>query len=240
MPLSSVQIKLTDRPGSKLQIAQAFFSDTFEEEQLSSCQSYFEYYIEELNLLRIGISEEIWQINNLAVKTYEDIFFVVDVLRTNSDAQRPQLRSILRSRFKLVDDFGLNRSINLSIRLWLMINLQEPEFRGIRHGATCIQWNDETALRVFFRNLFPVSPWQITARSSRLGPHFTVAFMQSVCGLKIEWTTSLPDHLHLDRQRKALKIFPYKCHLQAMIESYKSSTDENEYVRGSFLSLCKY
>ncbi|PVH71644.1 hypothetical protein DL98DRAFT_660528 [Cadophora sp. DSE1049] len=228
MAISSAQIKLTDRPVSKLQIGKAFFGDNFEEENLSSCQSYFKYYIEELDLLRTGISEEIWQISNLAVKTYEDIFFVVNVVRANSDCRRPQLRSLLRSRFNTTDDLGLNRSINLSIRLWLMINFQEPEFRGIRHGATCFQWDDETTLRVFFQNLFPTLPWQITARSSRLGPHFTAAFMQRVCGLKIEWTTNLPDHLHLDRRRKALKIFPYKCHLQAMTESHKNSTDKNE------------
>ncbi|KAE9382266.1 hypothetical protein N431DRAFT_507329, partial [Stipitochalara longipes BDJ] len=40
--------------------------------------------------------------------------------------------------------------------------------------------------------------------------------MQRVCGLKIEWTTSLPDHLYLDRRRKALKMFPYKCHCKQL------------------------
>jgi hypothetical protein len=230
-------IKLTDRPGSKLQIGQAFFGSTFRDEKVDEFRSYFEYYIEELELLRTGISQETWQAKGLAATTYEDIFYVVNVLRDNGDSQRPEIRSLLQSRFCSSDDLGLDRSINLAIRLWLMVNTQEPEFGGIRHEATCVQWDDEMTLRAFFETLFPQSRWQITARSSRLGPHFTAAFMQRVCGLKIEWTTSLQDHLRLDRRRKALKIFSYKCHLQALIESH--SSDKKKYVRQSLLYLCK-
>lgn len=201
--MSYVQVKLTDRPGSKLGIGQALFGATFREEHLDAFQIYFDYYIDELRLLRTGISEETWQINGLATSTYEDIFHIINVLRNNGDCQRPEIRSLLRSRFTLSDDIGLDRSINLAIRLWLM--------------------------RIFFQNLFPRSRWQITAQSSRLGPHFTAAFMQRVCGLEIEWTTSLHDHLRLDRRRKALKIFPYKCHVQALIDSYKNVDGQEKY-----------
>jgi hypothetical protein len=229
--MAPAQIKLTDRPGSRLQIGQAFFGSSFREEKVDAFRSYFEYYNEELVLLRTGISEETWQTKGLAAKTYEDIFHVVNVLRDHGDSQRPELRSLLSSRFRSSDDLGLDRSMNLAIRLWLMINVQEPEFGGIRHGATCVQWDDETTLQAFVQKLFPQSRWQVTSRASRLGPHFTAAFMQRVCGLTVEWTTNLQDHLRLDRQRKALKIFPYKCHLQAMIESHQNSSDKKKYVQ---------
>ena len=237
--MAYAQVKLTDRPGSKLQIGQALFGSTFREEHVDAFQVYFAYYIKELELLRTGISEETWQIKGLAANTYEDIFYIVKLLRDNGNSRRPELRFLLHSRFSSSDDAGLNRSINLAIRLWLMINTQEPEFGGIRHEATCVQWDDETTLRTFVQNLFPKSRWKITAQSSRLGPHFTVAFMQRVCGLKIEWTTSLHDHLRLDRRRKALKIFPYKCHLQALIENHQSMTDRDKYVHHVFLIIYK-
>lgn len=111
-----------------------------------------------------------------------------------------------------------------------MINVQEPIFGGLRHGATPVEWDDRTTLQDFLRSLFPSSRWQITAQSSRLGPYFTVSFMRRVCGLKIEWTTSLHDHLRLDRQRRALKIFPYKSYLQAMTDSYKDGSCIHRYV----------
>lgn len=229
-----METKLTRRPGSRLEIGKAFFGALFEEEKVEIFRSYFEYYIEELELLRSGISEETWQIQSLASQTYEDVFHVVEVLRCNGGSRRPKIRQLLKSRFEKSDVLGLNRSINLAIRLWLMVNVQEPRFEGIRHQASCVEWDDETSLREFFRELFPQSRWTVTARSSRLGPHFTAAFMHRVCGLKIEWTTSLHDHLRLDRQRKALKIFPYKCHLQAMIDCHQGQSNNKPYVQSNF------
>jgi len=41
--------------------------------------------------------------------------------------------------------------------------------------------------------------------------------MVRICGLKVEWTTSLEDHLRLDRRRKAIRVFSYKCCLQAIL-----------------------
>lgn len=235
--MALAQIKLTDRPGSRLQIAQAFFGPNVQENRIDALQGYFAYYNEELHLLRQGISEESWQTKHLATETYEDVFHVVRVLRRNADSRRPELRQQLSLKFRSSDDLGLNRSINLTIRLWLMINVQEPEFRGLRHEATSIQWDDESTLRAFFTSLFPLSRWAVTAQSSRLGPHFTAVFMQSVCGLKIEWTTSLHDHLRLDRRRKALKIFPYKCHLQALMDSQHDDNVKEQYVQVLFCDL---
>ena len=183
--MASTQIKLTDRPGSRLQIAQVFFGPVVQEHCVDALQRYFAYYNEELQLLRQGISEESWQTKHLAAETYEDVFHVVRVLRCNGTCRRPELRQKLSLRFRSSDESGLNRSINLAIRLWLMINVQEPEFRGLRHEATSIQWDDESTLRAFFTSLFPLSRWAITAQSSRLGPHFTAVFMERVCGLKI-------------------------------------------------------
>lgn len=223
-------IPLNNHPGSRHQIARALFGPDFRQDQLDALQQYFAYYNEELDLLRKGISKESWQTTRLAIKTHEDIFYVIDVLRRNAELRRPEIRQQLLERFNSSDDLCLDRSINLAIRLWLMINVQDAEFGGLRHEATCVQWDDESRLRDFLQSLFPRSRWQISAQSSRLGPHFTAAFMQRVCGLTIEWTTSLHDHLLLDRRRKALKVYPYKCHLQALIESEMKSNDKKGYV----------
>lgn len=233
------QVNLTHRPTSKHAIAQNLFGSVVREEQIDALQLYFVYYNQELRLLHEGLSEESWQTKNLAAKTYEDIFFVVDVLRDKSHARRPEIRQSLSSRFPSSDHMGLDRSINLALRLWLMLNTQEPEFAGLRHEATLVQWNDESSLLSFIHSLFPCSRWQITAQSSRLGPHFTAAFMQRVCGLSIVWTTSIHDHLRLDRLHKVLYIFPYKCHLQALINSHQNSNGKIEYVRKSLKSAGK-
>ena len=195
---------------------------------MQALKTYFEYYREEMDLLYKGISKKSWQATNLPIETHDDIFDIVKLLRNrdNRDILRPALRQRLPLRFCSSDEEALNRSINLAIRLWLMINTQEPEFRSLRKGATSVQWDDAIELSAFLRSLFPNSRWDITPQSNRLEPQFTAVFMQRICGLKIEWTPSLHDHLRLDRQRKAVKIFPYKGHLQALIDSSQNSDDK--------------
>ncbi|KAL8834534.1 MAG: hypothetical protein Q9170_003716, partial [Blastenia crenularia] len=176
--MDNTQIQLPDRPGSRLQIARAFFGPEFPEDEVGALQQYLTFYNEELGLLRKGISEDSWQIQCLAAQSYEDIFYIVEILRDNAESQRPELRRRLSLGFPSSSDVGLNHSINLAIRLWLMINIQEPEFQGLRHEATSIRWDDESTLLAFIESLFPYSRWQMTAQSSRLGPNFTAAFMQ--------------------------------------------------------------
>ena len=228
MAIVTPQIDLIDRPGSRSQVFQAVFGPKHDVGQIDGLQEYFAYYSEELHLLCKGISRESWQTKRLAIKTCADLFHIVDILRLSADCQRPVIRQRISLPYPVADDEALNRSINLAIRLWLMINVQEPEFGNLRHEATFAQWNDESTLREFLHALFPHSRWPITAQSSRLGPHFTAAFMQRVCGLTIEWTTSLHDHLRLDRRRKAVRIFSYKSYLQALLDSQR---DHHEKLR---------
>ena len=114
-----------------------------------------------------------------------------------------------------IEFLALNRSVNLAIRLWLMINTQELKCKGFRHETDSVQWDDDRMVREFLQSPFPSAKWKVTAQSSRSGPHFTAAFMQDVCGLRIEWTASLHDHLRLEKKAKPLRVFPFKCHLQA-------------------------
>lgn len=226
------QTGLAYRPDLRLRIAQAFFGPTVpQKERIYALKQYFGYFSNELKLLRTGISKESWQTKNLAIKDCEDLFYVVDLLRTNQEQRRPEIRQKLLSRFGTSNDLAVNRSLNLALRLWLMINVQEPAFAGLRHGVTSVEWNDENTLLAFIESLFPPSRWpKIPPQSTRLGPHFTAAFMQRVCGLRIEWTTSLHDHLRLDSLRKALKVFPYKCHLQALIDSPQDGSEQQRCV----------
>ena len=226
--MASGQSKLTARPGSRSQIIHGFFNKV-EHQSSDEFQSYFGYYTQELELLYTGFSSETSQANNLTAAKFEDLFYIVKILQENNGSRKDAIRSMLEARFTNSNKLNLDRSINLAIRLWLMINAQEPEFAGIRLGVTYVQWADESTLESFVRDLFPSSKYPVTAQSSRLGPYFTVAFMQNVCGLTVEWTTGLHDHLMLDRRRRVLKVFPHKGFLHALLESSKNA-DGRRYV----------
>jgi hypothetical protein len=181
--------------------------------------AYAKYCAEELSLLRKGVAQETWQSQAMAVKTYTDLNTVMRLIQQSPHLSRPEMRRELSNTFATATVAGLNSSISLALRLWLMMNFQETRFETLRHQATCIEWNESSTLHARVAELFPKARWDVSAATSRLGPHFTAAFLTQVCGLRIEWTTSICDHLRLDRYSGTLRIFPYKSHLIHLLAS---------------------
>jgi hypothetical protein len=125
----------------------------------------------------------------------------------------------LASKFQNAEDLNINRSIDLTLRLWLTLNVREPAYKLQTPQTPVLQWDDSTALSSFVASQFPKARWHLDVRASRLDPYFTAVNMVRICGLKIEWTDSLEDHLRLDRRQKVLRIYPHKCCLQGYLES---------------------
>ena len=79
--------KRPDRLGSRLDIGQAIFGQGFREEQISTFQDFYRYYVEELELLQTGIASKSQQGQALVVQNYEDVFQLVDILRNNMNSK---------------------------------------------------------------------------------------------------------------------------------------------------------
>lgn len=192
---------------------------------------YFQYYDDEIKQLQFGIPSQ-RQTAGLALRTHEDVAYVVDVLRRNGDQDRPKIRELLRdSLFPEASNSRLDRAVNVSLRLWLMINIREQEFKSSSTlQRPCVQWNNESTLDTFLSGLFPKPRWEATPREGKYDPQFTAAFMVNVCGLKLKWTTSLEDHLRLDRKpdSRTLWIFPFKFHLRNLLRSQECLNDNEK------------
>ncbi|KAF7511175.1 hypothetical protein GJ744_005072 [Endocarpon pusillum] len=185
----------------------------------SQDMAYTKYCAEELSLLRKGIAQETWQSQAMAVKTCSDLNTVMRLIQQSPNLSRPEIRRELSNTFATATVTGLNSSINLALRLWLMMNFQDTRFETLRHQASCIEWNESSTLHARVAELFPKARWDVSAATSRLTPHFTAVFLTQVCGLQIGWTTSICDHLRLDRYSGTLMIFPYKSHLSHLLAS---------------------
>lgn len=185
----------------------------------SEDRAYAKYCAEELSLLRKGVAQETWQSQAMTVKTYTDLNAVMRLIQQSPHLSRPEIRCELSNTFATATVAGLNSSINLALRLWLMINFQDIRYQTLRHQATCIEWNESSTLHARVAELFPKARWDVSAATSRLGPHFTAVFLTQVCGLKIVWTTSICDHLRLDRYSGTLRIIPYASHLSHLLTS---------------------
>jgi hypothetical protein len=204
-------MKLFQKPDRDVQrrIARVFFNATGDLAE-ESLDQYFQYYEQELRLLRLGTAPSTWQAGHLAATDHEDIIEIVRALQQHRTEEKEVIQDKLSGRFPQADADCLERSIDLALRLWLLLNVRSLQFQSLRPLNSCIQWPPACTLNAFVRNLFPSSRWAVSAKESRLDVHFTAVAMVDICGIRIHWTPSLQDHLLLDRRHRILHIFPHK------------------------------
>lgn len=164
--------------------------------------------------------------NELLVTTHTDLIEIVDVVRSAAD-NKLNLIQALQKRHPGTDATA-SRTLNLFVRLWLMLNVREAEALLHAPQTYLLHWSDKQTLPEFVAEAFPTSRWKIEAKDSRLHPSFTAVFMVDICGLKLEWTDCLADHLRLDRRHNALRVYSYKGLLQAHLNTYQSTGANNE------------
>jgi hypothetical protein len=224
--MASISSSLTCRPGmqARLEIGQCFFGESFQAKDLNTFEAYFRYYDAELAMLQFGSSPLSRQSTDLAVKTHEDVLYIARMLQQSGAQSRPAVRRSIQNRFRNAKLIALNRSIDLTIRMWLSLNVREDTFRLQSPQTPALEWDDASTLQDFVSSLFPKAQWHLHAREGRLHPYFTVANMMKICGLKLEWTDSLEDHLRLDRRQKALRVYSYKCCLTAYLTRTNGET----------------
>ncbi|EXJ69220.1 uncharacterized protein A1O5_07256 [Cladophialophora psammophila CBS 110553] len=209
---------LATAPGNETKklIGRAFFGDTFDDHGgLEAFQDYFRYYEGEIAWLRGGTH----QIAGIVTQSHEDVVTIAKLLRQHPDCEKSEIRQKLRAvhHFGHAEDWVLNRSIDLSLRLWLQINVRDDESST---GVPQVHWDEDVVLADFLAGLFPVEDWELGAKERRLDPYFTAANMVQFCQLKVDWTNSLEDHLRLERREKKEKVlwvYPHKQTLQALL-----------------------
>jgi hypothetical protein len=235
MPPSAIPIcQVPKQPHIKNEIGRKLFGAYY---QPQCYPNYFKYLAQEtLDLKWPEKLPKQQQVAELAVKTHEELLEVVGLLRKSKSLKRETIRAILDQKFRdnhtlnANRDVSLNRTMDIAIRRWLMINTREEKFKGLGSGGSCVTWNDGLTLEECIESLFPVATWTPTPREGRLSPYFTAANMVNICGLEIKWTTYLENHLYLNRKDKILWVFPFKCCLQAFISDKGSQEPADGYV----------
>lgn len=214
--------------GEKAAILSTFFDAGLNGCKPSFRGPYFKYYERELKRLRLGIPSS-RVVTGLAAKTQGDILAVCDILASRRHELRSTVRDEIKSLFPGADDLSVDRSVDLVIRLWLMLNCQDDQLSLLSPQKSSIQWEDGHKFTEFVNKQFPLSTTKLAVRERRLSPAFTVSTMVRLCNLKLEWTDSLESHLRLDRLSKTLWVFPFKDFLVAHL-SLSKSVDNQPYV----------
>jgi hypothetical protein len=223
--MASITESIGQKPGkdAKVLIGRAILHHSFGVADLHVFERYFKYYEQELGLLQLGKMARL-QPPPLAVATHADVIQVVDAIRNMQDATKLELRQYLAQHFHRAKSTEIDRSIDLGVRLLTMVNVREPRLKLLAPQTEPVLWHSGTTMRNLLVQTFPRSRWLLEVKDSRLHPSFTAAFMTDICGLQLEWTDCLSDHLRLDRRQKALRIYSYKSVLQCHLKEALSNT----------------
>ncbi len=207
--------KLFDRPSSNQGSRKAVLQE--------AAEPYFDHlYADEQLRLKLGSSNKTQQARKLALKRHEDVVELAGILEKNKDQHLSEIIADLKStdRYKFFSDEQIKHSIDLAVRLAFLVNARHDGSQSSDPHAPPLQWNEKQTLREFMGENFPPSAWAPQGKENlaRLNPLFTASYMVEVCGLSLEYTASLHDHLrmrHVDK-RIVLRVFPYKVCLNAL------------------------
>jgi hypothetical protein len=147
-----------------------------------------------------------------------------------SPCQRQALREITSkdSHFADHSDESIDRTIDLALRLWLVLNIRDDEYTP---GAHSIQWEDGVPLQSFIVEQFPkprlLKELYERMFDFRLPDNFTMVNLKRYSAIKVHWTYDLSEHLDLDRNHRVLKVFPLKYYLNEMRQRYEQESTEN-------------
>ena len=208
------------RPGSSLGPTLSTFLNVPENgitlERFAAYQSYHDRTWESL---RHGFPPEA---ESMETVTDEHIHIIVKTISNTalkSLCQRADLREALAkdSHFEHHSEESLNRTIDLALRLWLVLNIRDDEYAP---GAHSIQWEDGITLQTFIAQQFP-KPRMLRDLSERmfdflLPDNFTMVKLKRYSGIKVHWTYDLSEHLDLDKDHRILKVFPLKYYVNEL------------------------
>lgn len=174
---------------------------------------YVTYYEEQRNQVKLQHGPKGTKLWTFPIWSHMQLVGVVKLLQDHGKSlTRAAMRDKIRNACCLgsLSDGGLDDVIDLALRVWLMINFRSQRHIGVGRGRPCVEWAATKTLAEELSSLFRKSRTELTIAQRRLSRHFTAANLMYVCGLKIEWTTSLEDHLRMDRQHKTVWIFAHR------------------------------
>jgi hypothetical protein len=208
------------KPSSSLKPTLATFLNTSEYEiTVERFAAYQSYYNQTWESLGHGFPPEA---ESMAPVSDEHIRIIVALI-SSTILKAPCERETLREAFTKDPHFenhseeSLNRTIDLALRLWLVLNIRDDEYAP---GAHSIQWDDGISLQTFIAQQFP-KPRMLRDLSERmfdfvLPDNFTMVKLKRYSGIKVDWTYDLSEHLDLDKDHRILKIFPLKFYVNEL------------------------
>lgn len=150
--------------------------------------------------------------------TFENVIFILGVLQSMSTHTLKEVIEELQKGFCAVDEESIRRTVELCIRLHLTININSRDISvgTLFHRERALDWHHGQSIVGLLDTTFAAD--HATQKSLMLDGAFNMDFLVNGCGLRMEWTRYLTDHLRLDPQKRVLLVYRHKVYLNNMLK----------------------
>jgi hypothetical protein len=135
-----------------------------------------------------------------SIRTIVDLVDITDCLKSNTTIPMSELRNSLKHALPHLgnDTPKLSASIELAVRLWLMINVRNLMPNDPRTLQTALPWPDNSSLEVILKRQ-TLTSGAVPSGTRPLIPDTVNAFeIERITSYRIVWTDDFLSHLLLD------------------------------------------
>lgn len=152
--------------------------------------------------------------DKFAAQELGSLLSIICTLRAMSTSTRDEIIGNVKKRYLNTQDDNIARSVELSLRFWLGINVNS---KGLSVGPRVsrdsrIEWQDEDSVSQMVSSQFRTGEVKSVSCEFLLESSLTAVNLKNICRLHIRWTNNLADHLKLEGQRgkRSLSIYRHK------------------------------
>lgn len=135
--------------------------------------------------------------NNHAMQTYADLALILGIIRGNPSANLTGIRALIKNTNAVLasDERKLSLSIELVVRLWLMVSVKiiMPVYRN--DFEVSLPWPDDQSLSDVLRRHISQPTASHLSALDKFSPYFNIVHMRDIAGFRVLWTNNLADHL---------------------------------------------
>lgn len=205
-------------------VIEFFWKKNPSNEDMERYEPYLQYYQKETQSLAMGIVKKDRPISRMAAQTHAELQETVRILSNHRHSNFSTVQTAIKANFpKCQDSEAIKNTIDLGLRVWLTLNVRNPSIYSIAQKTPSLRWEDGTsgvALVNFVGRQFPSASQLVSPPDNKINVGFTAYKLVHTCGVTIEWTSCLADHLHFDFERRCLRIYHYRVCLS---DHYNSS-----------------
>ncbi|KAF9777347.1 hypothetical protein IL306_004445 [Fusarium sp. DS 682] len=189
--------------------------------RIPQLQRYSTYYNAIVSTYMDGTS-----VKSRRIKTHEDLFQVISILKTNPDATLSELCRLASPSTSSEPDNGMSQAdaVALGVKAFLMIDPSALHHSSDRleKGTFRVHWREDVPFSKYIQDSFPLGNHDVLSyNNSELfadaKKELKAVNLKKRLGITIRATSDIRNHLHFDRRDNYLEVYHYTSFLKEQL-----------------------